>query len=305
HETPPRGGTSSPNITRLEWLSLSGNQIRDNAVCLLVESKHTSNLRALDLSYNEIGDQSLYALADSACLRGLKELNVSRSKVGNRGIARLVKSEYIRDLEWLNLSDTRVSDEGVCTLAESEYLCGLKELYLFRNGISPTGALALSSSEHLCALEKLYLSGNEIGDEGRVALFHSAALGRLWFLSLDDREYSRNCGTDPNIAWDVNTALHQRTMALARLCDHPPNMNVIPNLLPLLNEESLEGALSLWTMRLLDVWDAGAYCIGALEARRYTKVVWEVLRDRLLVRGKAKRDVLLEQKDMLEDGLFD
>ncbi|MEM1010072.1 MAG: hypothetical protein AAGJ35_13835, partial [Myxococcota bacterium] len=239
-------------------------------------------------------------------------------------------AEGLEGLKALNLNNCGIGDAGVHALAVSKHLIHLERLELFFNGIKDDGARELASAEHLSGLRVLDLGGNQIGDDGIRALSNAHDLGYLEdlnvlfndtedFQALRESSYLANlrCVTfygeddvdrdfvEPDILlWDRSAPLHQRTKVLAHMCKESPNIEWIPQLLALLEEESSEGALSLWILRLLKTWDVGEHCIEALTKRTYEHKAWEMLRVKLLERGEKKREMLGEEQHRLERRLL-
>src|SRR5262245_10554315 len=93
-------------VDRLEVLSLTGNELSDEAAVAIAESTHLANLRRLDLRANRITDFGLRALARSTRLGALRQLAVRGNALTAGGMRDPAVIDFARRLVRL---DTELS----------------------------------------------------------------------------------------------------------------------------------------------------------------------------------------------------
>lgn len=174
----------SPHLTQVALLDLSFNGLCDGGVRLLARADTLPRLRALYLTDNrKVSDDGLRALAESPYLGGLHTLDVSGNAVADAGVRAVAGSRSLTRLHTLRLFANAIGDAGAAALAGSRLLARLlaksPALDLRENLIGRPGADALAASPQLAQLVRLDLSGNSLGDAGLTALARSPHLGRL------------------------------------------------------------------------------------------------------------------------------
>jgi uncharacterized protein (TIGR02996 family) len=171
---------ASPALARLSRLALHG--LDDEGVCELMSSPHLTGLRALHLSGRDFGVRGVHALLQSPSLTALAslELHYNRPDI----VPVLAGSARLAQLASLGLGGVHMSSALAQLLARSPHLGGLTSLDLSSNTVGDEGALALARAAHLGRLAQLDLTHNQLGDEGALALADSAGLGRLASLEL-------------------------------------------------------------------------------------------------------------------------
>ncbi|MFO0847426.1 MAG: TIGR02996 domain-containing protein [Gemmataceae bacterium] len=174
----------SPHLGRVVLLDLSFNGVCDGGVRLLAGAATLPRLRALYLTDNgRVGDDGLKALAESPHAAGLHTLDVSGNAVTDVGVRAAAEPKSFARLHTFRVFANPIGDAGVSALVRSPLLARLLEkvavLDLRDNQITAAGAAALVSSPFAAAIERLNLSGNWLGDAGLLALAESPHLGRL------------------------------------------------------------------------------------------------------------------------------
>lgn len=101
----------------------------------IATSPHLSNLIELKLSGNQIYDYGAIALANSPYLRQLEKLDLSGCGISVRGAKELANSLQLTSLHFLALVSNWLEEEGIQALAEGTGLPALKELSLGENGV--------------------------------------------------------------------------------------------------------------------------------------------------------------------------
>ena len=207
--------------TKLLYLKLSGNEIKDDGVASLSEAlkQSTCQLTTLHLRFNQITDVGVAslreALKQSTCQ--LTTLDLCANQITDVGVASL--SEALKQstcqLTTLHLTCNQIADVGVASLSEAlkQSTCQLTTLYLTANRITDAGVASLSEAlkQSTCQLTTLYLAENRITDVGVASL--SKALKQSTY-QLTTLNLDRNQITDAGVA-SLREALKQSTCQLS------------------------------------------------------------------------------------------
>lgn len=103
---------NSPYLTKISYLDLSGNQIRDRGAQRLARSPFLTNLEGLNLSSTGLGDSGVRALVSSPYLGNLRELFLCDNRITRRGYRLLADSALVRQLDTLSIrANERVGTE--------------------------------------------------------------------------------------------------------------------------------------------------------------------------------------------------
>ena len=92
-----------PALSRVTFLDLSENFIRDIGVKTLVASPHLTCVEGLNLGSTGIGDQSARALAAATTLPSLRELYLCGNRVSRRGVNTLARSPLFERIDLCSL----------------------------------------------------------------------------------------------------------------------------------------------------------------------------------------------------------
>ncbi len=153
----------------------------------LAGSSQFANLVELDLSGNEIDDQAIRHLANSRYLHRLERLDLHLNNLRGATLALLGEGGF--QLKSLNLGQNTLSHGGLSELVRVESWPGLAELAQLRASTCELGsadAAALARSGLPTRLHVLHLGQNRLGPEG------VAALGRVSWPQLHDLDLSDN-----------------------------------------------------------------------------------------------------------------
>jgi uncharacterized protein (TIGR02996 family) len=131
---------SSPCLTHLLSLDLSGNPFFDEGALALAASPHLANLRTLELDLCGIGDAGAAALASSPNLSGLTTLRLWANRISAAGAQALASSRHLSNLGALDLGSNHIGDEGALAFVRSPHLSRLSTLDLTGNGIDEARA---------------------------------------------------------------------------------------------------------------------------------------------------------------------
>ena len=179
----------SPYLTRVESLDLSFNSLADVGMAYLASATGLPRLRSLSLTDNSaIGAEGIRALAESSRLAGLRALDVSGLTVDEAGVREVTNSRYLSRLHTFNIRSCGIADHGLAELSRSALLgrmiarSGLLDLR--ENLIGDEGIEALANSPYLTRLTSLDLSKNLIADRGLWLFANSTNLPRLRRLAI-------------------------------------------------------------------------------------------------------------------------
>ncbi len=176
---------ASPRLAQVRKMPIYRTEFEPEALQILLESEHLTNLESLRLSSLVNAKSVIPAMADIELPSGLEELALSNMKLGNEIVVDLVHSELFAGPETLSLTGNELGDAAVLALSQDQGLAELKRLALAHNQITDLGALALAESEHLTNLNELTLDENAISDRGVTYLAQSEGLN-LEELSIRD-----------------------------------------------------------------------------------------------------------------------
>jgi hypothetical protein len=175
---------SSPVVKNLTHLNLGRTRIRDPLVHIAIAtSPHLSNLVWLDLSGGNLRPDAAKALAASTTLVNITHFNLTDAFFGDESLAQLFAppSLLATKLQSLDISNTYIT---VSSLQVLQKACPhLVELILKHNRqLGPDGVAFIAT--HMPNLTKLGLSVCNIADEGYAALAASTTLTNLRELAL-------------------------------------------------------------------------------------------------------------------------
>ncbi|WP_020470456.1 hypothetical protein [Zavarzinella formosa] len=165
-----------PHLRQLRGLDASDINENGDDLAGAIPSLDELDLERLDLSLNQMNDQGLLAILESRVMANLKHLSFCENDVGDEGIMALARSPAVRNLETLDLMYNQIGDQGFRGLVNSPHLEKLVHLNLCQNQIGDAGAIALANAKDLPNLCTISLDGNPIGEEGRQALATSERL---------------------------------------------------------------------------------------------------------------------------------
>jgi uncharacterized protein (TIGR02996 family) len=207
--------TRSKACQHLQRLSLMKCRIDPEMSCVLVRWPGIGNVKDLTLSWNQINDQTISDLANSRFPIQVEELNIGSNPISIAGIDALVASRHFRSLRFLSvdtlrlgpslpevlatwpalrsirslwIGDNQITDRGLETLLGSNFIEKLESLHLEQSSLTSDGILALVNSSVLEGITRLNLSRNSLGDEGIERLLNSPLLNRLQSLNLAETE---------------------------------------------------------------------------------------------------------------------
>jgi hypothetical protein len=245
---------TSPHLSNLVSLDLSGINIDQEAVSAFVESATLVNLTHLNLSYNSMGDllimqlfspisplpkklQSLHLREAELTIASLEllqktapyltELNIAGNyELGSDGVAFI--AAHMPNLTKLDLGYCDIGDEGYTALATSTALTNLRELTLRGNdALATEPIIALINSPVLTKVTHLNLSDISSGTAVLTAIAKSLVLGNLARLDLSQNYVSdgfialAQSTTLTNLTWLDLSANILRPDAVEALCTSP------------------------------------------------------------------------------------
>jgi uncharacterized protein (TIGR02996 family) len=174
---------SSPHLSRLVTLDLSGARIGDEGVVALGAAR-LDGLRELHLTHTHFKQRGGAALNGSAWFGRLGTLNLWVNGLDAAAIEALFAGQTMPQLQWLNLGNNKLGAEGVAALLTPGRFPSLRGLSLSNNDIGPEGLRRLLAWPGLSGLTTLALGGCKLGDAEAEALADCAALANLTSLSL-------------------------------------------------------------------------------------------------------------------------
>lgn len=116
-----------PKISKLKYLEVWGNQIKDEAIVYL--AKNAPNLETLEAGNNQIGAEGLRALADAQASKSLVKLKLDSTIIGDDGADILLQADF-PSLKELDISWAGIGDEQVQVLKDSKRFGGLSNFNL-------------------------------------------------------------------------------------------------------------------------------------------------------------------------------
>ena len=116
--------------------------------------------QVLNLSGKNIGDEGLKILLKQDFIKKLKKLDLRYNDISPNGAETLAHTPPLPKLKTLILKHNFFADEGTVALANSRHFPNLEELQLSWNEVRDAGALALANSKNFPKLKKLDLRGN-------------------------------------------------------------------------------------------------------------------------------------------------
>ena len=107
-------------------LKFSGQYISTDEVAVIAQSEELSSVESLDLSDNQIADPALTTLFESSHLEHLRKLNLGVNYITDEGVKQIAASKNlgIKNLETLALNDNRLTDASVSELIASQNFQG-------------------------------------------------------------------------------------------------------------------------------------------------------------------------------------
>ena len=131
--------------------------------------------QVLNLSGKNIGDEGLKILLKQEFIRKLKKIDLRYSAISSTGAIILAQTQPLPKLRTLILRHNFFADEGTVALGNSSSFPNLEVLQLGWNEVRDTGALALASSKNFPKLKKLDLRGNFLSGKTKGLLRSSFA----------------------------------------------------------------------------------------------------------------------------------
>lgn len=115
-------------------LNLSGKDIGDGGVEILVTSERLSRLTSLVLAGNSLTDKGAAAIARCKIFSGITHLDLSNNRITDKGAREIAQNKVFRLSNW-NLSNNQISDRGVGIIARNKGMSGLTSLDLSNNRV--------------------------------------------------------------------------------------------------------------------------------------------------------------------------
>ncbi|MBC8287822.1 MAG: hypothetical protein H8E42_10165 [Nitrospinae bacterium] len=136
--------------------------------------------KVLNLSGKNIGDEGLKILLKQDFIKKLKRIDLRYNAISPTGAKILAQTPALPKLKILILRHNFFADEGTLALADSSSFPNLEALQLGWNEVRDSGALALANSKNFPKLKKLDLRGNFLAgktkDKLRTSLAHLKSL---------------------------------------------------------------------------------------------------------------------------------
>lgn len=145
-------------LTRLMVYSAPG--LGRTGAELLANSPNVRRLESLTLTNCGLGDPGLRALIGSPHLAGLRELRVASNGLTAEAVRALHEARHLRRLRVLDLYNNYLDDDGARALSLCLAVDRLTRLDLGLNRIHPSGAESLAQSPFLVRVRHLSLLGN-------------------------------------------------------------------------------------------------------------------------------------------------
>lgn len=120
----------------------------------------SGNGKTLNLSGKQIGNQGLELLLTKDFLKKVTKLDLRYNKISEKGARLMAQSKSFGQLKSLELKHNYLLDNGTVALAESEAFSKLEKLSLGWNEVRDAGALAFAKTKTFPKLKKLDLRGN-------------------------------------------------------------------------------------------------------------------------------------------------
>ena len=182
----------SRQLLNLEELKLGVNFITDKGVKEWANSLDTTltNIKVLVLSDNKLTDDSLVDFIKSSNFPQLVSLDIGWMEAGNKTAEAIGVSETLPCLKKIDLERSYIDAEGISSMIDGKIAQNLEELSLVANKLGDAGAIALAKTPNLKNLKVLNLSQNMIGDEGAKAIGVSSHLSGLTHLYIGRNTFS-------------------------------------------------------------------------------------------------------------------
>jgi uncharacterized protein (TIGR02996 family) len=103
---------SSPSLSQLTRLNLSGQDAGPEAIEALADSGVLVSLVDLNLAFNPIGDRGAKALARWRGLNNLAGLCLLGAGLGDEGAVALAESPHLKPTTWLTVGENRIKERG-------------------------------------------------------------------------------------------------------------------------------------------------------------------------------------------------
>ena len=120
----------------------------------------SANGKKLKLSGKQIGDPGLEILLTKDFLKKVTQLDLRYNKLSEKSARLMAQSKSFRQLKSLELKHNYLLDNGTVALAESAAFPKLEKLSLGWNEVRDAGALAFAKTKTFPKLKKLDLRGN-------------------------------------------------------------------------------------------------------------------------------------------------
>jgi hypothetical protein len=197
---------ASTTLTKLTRLNLSSNPLGDRLIAQLFSSPplFATNLQSINLGSTKMTGTSL-AVVLKACPH-LRELIIAGNiEMGAAEVALIAAS--MSNLTKLDLFGWDIANEGYVALATAPTLSTLRELNLEGNWAEPQFIIALINSPVLANLTHLNLALTHNGPEVLIAIAQSSSMSNLQHLAID----SNGIGDKGVIALAQSTTLTNLT----------------------------------------------------------------------------------------------
>ena len=142
--------------------------------------------KVLNLSGKNIGDGGLEILLKQGFIKKLEKLDLRYNAISHKGAEMLAQIPSLPKLKVLILKHNFFADEGTLAFANSSSFPSLEELQLGWNEVRDAGALALANSKNFPKLKKLDLRGNFLAEKTKQTL--GTALAHLKSLRIFQSE---------------------------------------------------------------------------------------------------------------------
>ncbi|HIK57803.1 MAG TPA: hypothetical protein EYF96_01760 [Nitrospinaceae bacterium] len=138
-------------------LKLSGKYIYNEDIQIICNYEGMKTVRVLDLTDNQISDEALPVLFESKNLAELEELYLGINFLTGQGITDIAGSDQIRmkNLKILVVSDNRLADSSVADFMHSANFPNLESLDVGWSGVGNETAKALKETTSFPSLKKL------------------------------------------------------------------------------------------------------------------------------------------------------
>lgn len=172
----------SPKLDRLTCLTLSGTDIDDTSIQILINSEFFENLHHLDLSDGNLTGESALQLAHKEANHSLQYLNLNLNQLGSAGAVAIASSRAFPSIRALYLRQNDIESEGWNALMQMAHVPRLIELDLSGNQISRSELKPFAAAN--TGLRSLVLRSSQLTDDILEIIARSGLLRNLRQLDL-------------------------------------------------------------------------------------------------------------------------